>query len=482
MGQPDLVIVSNRGPLSFAPGPDGAPVARRGAGGLVSSLGPAVAGTGATWVAAAISDADRQAAATGVVEAEGFRLRSLVLEPDVYRQFYDTIANATLWFLNHNLFDLPRRPRIDRRWHAAWDTFVDVNRAFAEAVAAEARSEATVLVHDYHLPLVGAELARLRPDLCTAYFHHTPFCEPSLLRVLPDPAAHQLLQGMAGYTACGFHATRWASAFEACALDVLGAAPRTFVSPASVDVSDLEAVAASDACAAELAALDEMVGGRRLIVRVDRLELSKNLLRGFLAFEDLIESRPEWREQVVFVAYVYPSRDGLAEYLAYRSEVEALVERINHTWATPDWTPIVLDVCDSFPQSVAALLRYDVLLVNPVRDGLNLVACEGPLLNRRDGVLALSREAGAWDMLGASALGVNPFDVTGTADVLAHALLMGDEERAGRARRLRERVARRTPQHWLDDQVAAATADRPGPDVRRAVAAPAGATGTPAAR
>ena len=461
MGHQDLVIVSNRGPLSFVPGPDGTPVPRRGAGGLVSSLGPAVAGTGATWVAAAISDTDRQAAAAGVVEAEGFRFRSLVIEPDRYRQFYDTIANATLWFLNHSLFDLPRRPLFDRHWHEAWSTYVDVNRAFAGVVAADAPDGATVLVHDYHLALVGAELAELRPDLCTAYFHHTPFCDPAGLRVLPEKVATQLLQGMAGAGACGFHSPRWAAAFEACATAVRGAAPPTFVAPAAVDAEDLRTQATSAECEGELAALDELAGDRRVIVRVDRVELSKNLLRGFLAYEGLLDSHPRWRERVVFAAFLYPSRDGLPEYLAYRTQVENLVGQINERWATPSWTPILLDVSDSFPRSLAALCRYDVLLVNPVRDGLNLVAGEGPVVNRRDGVLALSPEAGAWDRLGSAALAVHPFDVSATTATLLQALNMEAEERSTRATVLREAVARRTPRLWLEEQLAAARAPEP---------------------
>jgi trehalose 6-phosphate synthase len=479
MGHQDLVIVSNRGPLSFVPGPDGTPVPRRGAGGLVSSLGPAVAGTGATWVAAAISDTDRQAAAAGVVEAEGFRFRSLVIEPERYRQFYDTIANATLWFVNHSLFDLPRRPLFDRHWHEAWSTYVDVNHAFAGVVADDAPDGATVLVHDYHLTLVGAELVRLRPDLRTAYFHHTPFCDPSGLRVLPDKVATQLLQGMAGSGACGFHSPRWSTAFEACAASVLGAAPPTFVAPAAVDVEDLTAQARSAECKQELAALEQQVGDRHVIVRVDRLELSKNLVRGFLAYEGLLEAHPRWRERVVFAAFLYPSRDGLPEYLAYRTQVENLVARINDRWSTPSWTPILLDVSDSFHRSLAALCRYDVLLVNPVRDGLNLVACEGPVVNRRDGVLALSPEAGAWDRLGQAALAVHPFDVTAAAATLAEALAMDGEARAARATVLRDTVARTTPRLWLEQQLAAARAHSPGggdPAVTKATAvvSPAG--------
>ena len=460
MGHPDLVVASNRGPLSFTTSAEGGLVARRGAGGLVSSLGPAVAGTGATWVAAAITDLDRRAAAGGVVEAEGFRLRSMAIDPADYRRFYDTVANATLWFLNHGLFDLPRRPRIDRRWFEAWRAYQRVNRTFAEVLADEAPEGGTVLVHDYHLALVGATLGDLRPDLRTAYFHHTPFCDPSAMAVLPDEVAAELLGGMAGHGACGFHSARWARAFEACCAAVLGSAPPTFVAPAAIDAGDLDQVAASDAGQAAAARLDDEVGDRAVIVRVDRIEPSKNILRGFLAFEALLEDQPAWRERVVFKACVYPSRDALPEYMAYRGEVEAVVERINARWATPGWTPLLLDNDDAFPRSVAALRRADVTLVNPVRDGLNLVALEGPAVNDRDGVLVLSRQAGAWDLLAGAAVGVNPFDLAGTAAALHQALSMEPGERATRAAALRDAGRRRTPVDWLGELLREARAPR----------------------
>ena len=183
------------------------------------------------------------------------------------------------------------------------------------------------------------------------------------------------------------------------------------------------------------------------------MELSKNLLRGFWAFEELLELQPQRRERVVFLALTYPTRQGLPKYLAYQNEVESTVARINLQWSTPGWTPIVLEVEDDYPRSLAALSRYDVLLVNPVRDGLNLVAKEGPLINTRDGVLALSREAGAFDELKVAALEVNPFDVAGTADVLATALDMSREEKASRIATLREVILARQPTGWLHDQL-----------------------------
>lgn len=451
-----LVVVSNRGPLSFSYEADGEVKATRGAGGLVSSLGPLVRNTGATWMAAALSPADREAARSGVIDAEGYRYRAIAVDAKLFRQYYDVVSNATLWFLYHGLFDLSRRPRLDRHWHEAWDAYRRVNEAFAEAVIDEAPEGATVLVQDYHLALVGTWLAQQRRDLRSVHFSHVPFCEPGAVRMLPTAVAEELLGGMASHVSCGFHSARWARSFVACCKEVLGFEPDTFVSPLAPDEDDLAKVAASEECGQEMTWLQETLRGRRLILRVDRIELSKNLLRGFWAFDELLRDHPEWRGQVVFAAFVYPSREGLPEYLAYRQEVESLARLINDRWATADWTPVLLKTTDNFPRSVAALRSYDVLLVNPVRDGLNLVAKEGPLLNETDGVVALSREAGSWEELGPYVLEVNPFDVSGTAEALATGLAMGPEERAVRAAALKAAAASRTPSQWLDDQVAAA--------------------------
>jgi trehalose 6-phosphate synthase len=457
-GTAPLAVVSNRGPVTFTRGDSGTLHAKRGAGGLVATLGPGVLEHDALWVAAAMGDEDREAPADGVVEAEGFRLRSLSIDPGQFRQFYDVIANQTLWFLHHGLWDLPRRPRFDRNWWQAWSAFAAVNRQFAEAVAAELAPGATVLIQDYQLSLVGAELRRLRPDVRSAVFMHTPFCQPVELQVLPDLVADAILSGMAGAGACGFHTQRWASAFEACCRERRYQCPTIFVSPAAADVAGVAAVAASSECEEQLRWLDQQVGDKQLIVRVDRIELSKNLLRGFYAFDELLAAAPALRGRVVFGAFVYPSREGLAEYLGYRQEVETVVRSINAKWATPGWTPILLDLVDNYPLAVAALRRYDVLLVNPVRDGLNLVAKEGPGVNERNGVLVLSPGAGVWDELGSHAVEAHPFDVAGTADALLTALTMNADERATRANALKKAATARTALDWFTDQLAAARA------------------------
>jgi trehalose 6-phosphate synthase len=455
-GPVSLAVLSNRGPLSFKRDAGGQLVARRAPGGLVTTVGPGVEKHDAVWVAAAISDADRAAATAGVVEAEGFRLRSLVIELDRYRMYYDVITNQTLWFLHHGLWDHPRRPRFDRKWWQAWDAYVAVNHLFASAAAEQAAEGSTVLIQDVHLTLVGGQLAKLRPDLRTAVFLHTPFCTPSELDVLPPDVSNALLLGLGAAGSCGFHTARWAAAFEACCQDRLGRIPPTFVSPAAPDVEDLASVARSARCQDELQKLEEQVGDRQLIVRVDRIELSKNLLRGFYAFDDLLENQPSLRGRVVFGAFVYPSRETLAEYLGYRQEVESLVRRVNARWGTADWTPVLLDTVDNYPRSIAALRRYDVLLVNPMRDGLNLVAKEGPLVNERDGVLALSRGAGAWDELGPQSTEVHPYDIRATSDALLGALQLPPEERGRRAGALRNAAGARTPLDWFSELLSAA--------------------------
>ncbi|MHB1712503.1 MAG: alpha,alpha-trehalose-phosphate synthase (UDP-forming) [Acidimicrobiales bacterium] len=469
----DTVLVSNRGPLSFR-FEGGRPVAGVSAGGLAGSLQPLVTGTGATWVACALGDADRVANAERLTAGAGVRLELLEPDPAMYRLAYDVVSNATLWFCHHHLFDAARRPRSDGNWAEAWEAYRRYNRLFADRVASVAPEGGRVLVQDYHLALLGSELRRARPDLRTVHFSHTPFADPSVMRMLPSQVADDLLTGMAGYHARGFHSDRWSAGYRACQrelgpgrfreMDPGGGDPgggdpfSSFTSTLSPDPDRLAASAAEPAVRSALDSMEQAIGGtdRRVIVRVDRMELSKNLLRGFWAFGQLLEDQPHWRERVVFFAMAYPSRQGVPEYIAYRQEVESAVARINERWATPGWDPIILSVEDDYPRSVAALTRYDVLLVNPVRDGLNLVAKEGPLLNTTDGVVALSREAGAFEELWPGVLEVNPFDVAGTASVLARALEMESGERATMAKTVREIILDRPPRSWLDDQLDAA--------------------------
>lgn len=461
--QRQVVIVSNRGPLSYS-FVDGTLVGRRGAGGLVSGLAPLVEEGRATWIAATLSDGDRAAAAAGPTEADGLAVQLLAVDPEDHRLAYDVISNETLWFVHHGLFDLTRSPAYRSDWWDAWDAYRRVNAAFATEVCATAPQGAAVLVQDYHLTLLAPMVTAERPDLSLVHFHHTPFAGPDTLRVLPPAARDEMLTSLAAHHACGFHTANWAANFSE---DVARWTPASragggrgtaevFASSLSTDPEDIRATAQSAACEQQFQILDELVGERQLIVRVDRMELSKNIVRGFDAFGDLLARRSDLRGRVVFLACCYPSRENVPAYAQYRAEVEAAADRVNEQWATGDWQPILLETDDDYPRSVAALRRYDVLLVNPIRDGLNLVAKEGPLVNERSGQLVLSTEAGAWAELAPAALWISPFDLAQTTDVLGTALDMGPAERAERAAALRLLVEQRTPADWLDDQIAAA--------------------------
>jgi trehalose 6-phosphate synthase len=455
-----FVVVSNRGPVSFREDPPGSGrvVARRGAGGLVSGLGPLVRDSGVLWVAAAMTEGDRIVAEQGVVDAEGFRTRLLAFAPERWDAYYDQVCNAALWFVHHGLFDPVYAPAWPPGWvDAQWQAYREVNAAFARAVAADAPERAVVLVQDYHLCLLAPELRRSRPDLDLVHFSHTPFAPPAWLAQLPASVAEELVAGLAAHRACGFHTSRWRDDFVASCRAHGVEPPATFVAPLGPDPDDLAATAASEAARRAGAELDALVADRRFLVRVDRIELSKNVVRGFQAYEALLEAEPAWRGRVTFGAFLYPSRLGVADYDRYAQAVAEQVLAVNERFATPGWTPIVYDPTDDYPRSVAALVRADVVLVNPIRDGLNLVAKEAAVLNRRNGQLVLSTGAGAWDELGsAGAWGCDPFDIGATAEALAGALGADESERLRRAESMRAAALARGPGHWLADQLAAA--------------------------
>jgi len=455
-----VIVASHRGPVSFRRRDDGSFEARRGAGGVVSALAPLLGPReDARWIAAAIGDDDRAAVAAHAVAQHAPNVELLALDATAHRRHYDLISNGTLWFLFHGLFDLPRRPRFDRRWYEAWDGYVEVNRAFAVAIAAAAGSGEPVLLQDIHLLLVPGILRELRPDLPVVMFVHTPFCGPNSIRVLPEVAAEAICGSLAT-CATGFHTARWVGAYAAAVRDVLGrdTPVEAFAATFGPDPDALAVEAAAPEAIAAGAALDEQLDGRRLITRCDRMELSKNIVRGFAAYDLLLEEHAEWRGAVVLAALLNPSRESLPEYQAYRTEVEVAAARVNERWGTRDWSPVLLDTRDDYSRAIAGFARSDVLLVNPVKDGLNLVALEGPLVGTRDPVLCLSRDAGAFDLVGDACVEVQPYDLVQTAAALHRGLTMEPAERAARAEQLRAVAAAHPPAAWLDAQVSRARA------------------------
>lgn len=452
-----IVIVSNRGPVSFRLDDAGEPAARRGAGGLVSGLGPLVRETDTLWVAAAMADGDRVVAERGVVDAEGFRVRLLAFDDETWRAHYDTVCNEALWFAHHGLFDPVFQPSWPPGWvEGPWAAHRRVNETFAEAVAADAPDGAVVLIQDYHLCLMAPRLRERRPDVALIHFAHTPFATPLWLRTLPHAVRRELLGGLAAHDACGFHTMRWAEDFRAACADTGVTPPSTFVAPLGPDAAELAATVASPAARAAASELDELVGDRAFLVRVDRMELSKNVVRGFDAYEAVLEADSSRHGRVVFGAYLYPSRAGVAAYDRYREVVARRVEEINERFGTDTWTPVVYDPHDDYPRSMAALARADAVVVNPLRDGLNLVAKEAMVVNDRQGQLVLSPEAGAWDELGVAAWRADPYDIGATAAAITAALDVAGDERIRRSRALRAASLARTPANWLADQLAAA--------------------------
>jgi trehalose 6-phosphate synthase len=471
--QAKVVIASNRGPVAFRLGDDGGLRMSRGGGGLVSGISAAVTDTSSVWVCAALGDADRTAATAAPGgrldeaghDTGGAAVRMLPIDEVTFRRAYNAVANSTLWYVNHTLFDTPRVPVFDARWSVYWQAYVDYNTAFADALADEAADGARVLVQDYHLMLVAGLLRQRRPDLKIAHFTHTPWAEPSYFSLLPDDVARQVLTGMLGADAVGFLSPRWAEAFVRCCVRLLGAdaggsdvhaAGRTThvgVHALGVDENELRTRAAQPDVVARREALRRRIGDSRVIVRVDRTELSKNIVRGLLAYRELLRTRPEHRGNVVHVVLAYPSRHDLPDYRAYTAEVQRVAREIDDEFAGGGWAPVVLEVNDDYPRSLAALQLAEVLVVNPLRDGMNLVAKEGPVLSEPGAALVLSREAGAADELGDDSFVVNPYDVSGTATAMHEALSMDPEERRQASQRLAKRAAALPPGAWMRAQL-----------------------------
>jgi trehalose 6-phosphate synthase len=472
-----VLVASNRGPVSFGFGGDGSLTARRGSGGLVSGL---VSGLAAVvghsevlWLCAALSDADREAAKRGERAANGAGdapVRMLDIPADTFGAAYNGIANSVLWFVHHMLFDTPNQPRFGAEFRHDWDGYVAYNETFARALAEEWASGARVLIQDYHLSLAPRLLRDRHPDARIGHFEHTPWAPPDYYRMLPDDVAAAILDGMLGADHAGFLAGRWAAAFLDCCEAVLGArvsregdgsgqvsyrgrTTEVAVHPLGVDGPELRARGREADVAAHAGALAQVAGGRQLIVRVDRTELSKNIVRGFAAYRELLNSQPQWLGRVVHLAFAYPSRSDIAEYRDYTARVYELADEINAEFATPDWEPLILDVKDDYARSLAGCQLADVLLVNPIRDGMNLVAEEGPVLSVRGCALVLSREAGAAALIGDEALLINPYDVTATAQALHAGLSMPAAERRRRADAIAAAASDRAPRRWLTEQL-----------------------------
>ncbi len=472
-GRP-LVLVSNRGPVTF--GPDGE--VKRGTGGLVTALTGLASHREAVWIASAMSEDDVAKAeehsgrpfSVSSPAGGAYEVRLVASDEVAYEAFYNVFANPMLWFIQHYLWDLSNAPDIRRNEVEAFEYGYNVvNEDLAAAVCDEidGQDEPVVMVHDYHLYTLPGLVRRARPDVFLHHFIHIPWTQPDAWRVLPRGIRREIFEGLLANDIIGFHTRSYRWNFLQCCRDLMdldvdfgrgvvafeGREVWVRAYPLPIDAGATRRVAGSE----RTASFERDLLARRrehLILRVDRADLSKNVLRGFSAFDLFLEQHPEFAEKVTFVAQLMPSRTDVPEYAEYLERIEALVAVVNHRHGTPDWMPIQLKLRDDLEEAMASYKHYDVLIVNAMFDGMNLVAKEGPLVNERCGVSVLSENTGAHEELGEFALSVNPFDIQETADSIHAALTMDAAERERRMRGLQRIVEDRDPGDWIDDQLA----------------------------
>jgi trehalose 6-phosphate synthase len=473
-GDRPLVLVSNRGPVTYQE--DGS--VKRGTGGLVTALTGLASHRDAIWIASAMTDRDVEVSREhgdhpfSVEAPHGgeFRVRFVASDPDAYDGFYNVIANPMLWFIQHYLWDQSnapdiRRQEVDAFYHGYNAVNEDLARAVLEEV--EGEDEPVVMVHDYHFYTLPGMIRRERPDAFIHHFIHIPWTQPDAWRVLPKAMREEIFNGLLANDIVGFHTRSYRRNFLQCCRDLMDLDVdmesgvvhledrdvwvRAY--PLPIDYEATRSTAARE----RVTEFEEKLLKRRRefsILRVDRADLSKNVLRGFTGFDIFLEQHPEFSERITFTAQLMPSRTDVPEYAEYLERIEALVAVVNHRHGTPDWMPIDLKLRDDLEEAMSNYKHYDVMMVNAMFDGMNLVAKEGPLVNERDGVSILSENTGAHEELGEFSLSVNPFDVQELADAIYTALTMSGDERARRANGLKQIVTSRDPGDWIDDQIA----------------------------
>jgi trehalose 6-phosphate synthase len=471
-----LIVAANRGPVSFNDDPSGKPIVTRGAGGLVTVLTAMLRKRPGLWVATAQSDEETRLAARGeavevTLEGDTYRVRYVAPDPETYFRYYNIVANPILWFIQHYLWDLGWHPDIRENELLAWrEGYVPVNRMVAEAMLDEiagAGERHIGVVHDYHLYLASSTVRRSAPGVFLQQFVHIPWAQSDYWRILPREIREAIFDGLLANDIVAFHTNHYVDNFLSCCAELLDLEVdlrrravllrdrevwvRAY--PVSIDPETLEAPAEDQRVLSEER---ELLSRRRdyLLVRVDRLDLSKNIIRGFLAFDRFLDLHPEFRERITFLALLQPSREDVEEYVEYRRRVLRTVEQVNTKQGTTDWMPIDLRIQDNFPATLAAYRNYDALMVNAIFDGMNLVAKEGAIVNRRDGVLILSENTGAFEELSAFCVPVNPFDIEEQAQAIHRALTMPASDRKALAEQIRAVVACNSIEKWIAAQFA----------------------------
>ena len=472
-----LILASNRGPVEHRLAPDGQIYTRRGSGGLVTAFSSLMRNLEFTWVASAMGEGDRKvwednqgATITANLPESRLSIRYVNTPRRVYHKYYNTFCNPLLWFLQHYMWSPSYTPTVDSAVHDAWENgYAAVNRSFAEAVVAEANrvgGPVCVMVHDYHLYLVAGQVRKELPEALIHHFIHIPWPASGYWELLPAYIRRDICQSLCSADIVGFQTQRDGRNFLQTCEEFLPGAEVDYVSrsvtldgretlvrayPLSINVDEVRRISTSPR-AQEYERQLQAICAEKTIVRVDRAEPNKNILRGFRAYEVLLQRHPELQGRVKFLAFLVPSRTHIRQYQRYLEEIEQVVKSINTSIGTPEWQPIQLFVENNYVQAIAGMRIYDVLLVNAVIDGMNLVAKEGPVVNASDGVVVLSESAGAYTQLAQGVLPVAPADVEGTMQAMYYALMMPVEERQQRCATLVEAIQREDIIHWFQRQ------------------------------
>lgn len=425
-----VAIVANRAPFSFILDRTSSP-SRRAASGLVNAFDSLRMRDDVVWFAVPMSDTEREIAQRGVVREHGFDIRFIPVDTETYDHAYHEVYNGTLWPIFHGLTGWASARLTGATWKQHWQSYRRYNRQVAEAVAAQLPDHALVLAQDLYFVFLASELDRLDArTLKSILFLHLPFATPAELDHLPAPIATEFLQATTRFRAVGFLTGRWEAAFIQCCRDFGVDVPRTFVAPVAPPMKRLCRESSSPECDEQLAHLERLLKGRQMLTQLDRMDPAKNIHRSLQAYDALLETRSELRDKVVFVVLAQLSRQGLADYRDYANHVRQLSRDINDRHGSPTWQPVALQEDFSHFLHLAALRRYDVLLVNSVRDGMNLIALEGPQLNERAGMSVVSPDAGAFDHQRDWVFRANPRDFHETARTLFESLTLDAERRA----------------------------------------------------
>ena len=475
LSQRRLILVSNRGPVEHQM-TDGRPEPRRGSGSVVTSFAPLAQDFDFTWVSSAMSEGDRSVSTSGAplpspLPGQKISLRYVTTPRRAYHKYYNVICNPLLWFLQHYMWNPPHNPTVDANVHDAWNTgYVSVNEAFAKVVVAEARSRnvpPVVIGHDYHLYLLPEFVRRDLPEAIIQHYIHVPWPTPLYWNLIPRHIVRRICESLCAADIVGFQT----SLDRRCFLDTVEEfVPEAYVDrqtdtveldgqicnarvyPGSINVAEVQHIASAPRTL-EYEARLKRDAGEATIVRIDRAEPNKNIVRGFRAYDQLLSGHPELKGRVKFLAFLVPSRTHLRQYQRYMDEVQQAIQQVNNNHGNGGWQPIVPYMENNYAQAVAGMKLYDSLLVNTLVEGMNLVAKEGPVVNKRDGVLVLSQSSGAYNQLSGGALGVAPTDIVGTSEALYQSITMSAVERKQRASQLYRHICRNDNEDWLCRQM-----------------------------